>query len=116
VAGLGGTSWTWIEAQRANNKNFAEWFKDFGLSAEDALNQITRYKLQDTNKFKLVISGGIRNPIQGLKAHYLGADYYSAARPFLEKAFLGSDKLIELISDWEKGLRIAMFGCGRKKW
>jgi isopentenyl-diphosphate delta-isomerase len=114
VAGVGGTSWTWIEAKRANNANFVEWFKDWGTTTEEAVR--VSVSVRGDKNCKVIASGGIRNPIQGLKAHLLGADYYSAARPFLEKALISDEETVKLVSDWEKGLRIAMFGCGRKKW
>ncbi len=116
VAGVGGTSWTWIEGKRAGNESLAKWFADFGVTTEEAIRGSVRVRKEAKKKFKIIASGGIRNPIQGLKAHLLGADYYSAARPFLEAALLGSEEAVKLIDDWEKGLRIAMFGIGRKTW
>lgn len=113
IAGVGGTSWTWIEAQRAKNPLFAEWFKDFGVRTEDVLPVVAKVT---KSKTKIVASGGLRSPIQGLKAHLLGADYYSAARPFLETALVSAEATIELIENWQKGLKIAMFGCGMKGW
>ncbi len=112
VAGVGGTSWTWIEGKRANNINLTGWFKDFGYRTDELISTLAIIK----GKAKLVASGGMRNPIQGLKAHILGADYYSAARPFLEPAIRGSEEVIKSLNDWERGLKIAMFGCGMKKW
>lgn len=112
VAGVGGTSWTWIEGRRANNANLTQWFADFGWQTDVILPRLAKIK----GKTKLVASGGIRNPIQGLKAHLLGADYYSAARPFLEPAMTSAEEVEKLVEDWERGLKIAMFGCGMKKW
>jgi isopentenyl-diphosphate Delta-isomerase len=112
TAGVGGTSWTWIDGKRSGNENLTSWFADFGYTTEELVTELAKIK----GKAKLVASGGIRNPIQGLKAHLLGADYYSAARPFLEPAMKSSEEVIKLIRDWERGLKIAMFGCGIKRW
>lgn len=108
VAGVGGTSWAWIEAQRANNLNFSEWFKDFGYQTDYVLKQLAKFK----NKVKLVASGGVRSPVDGLKGLALGAHYYSAAQPFLLAALQGEDAVVELVKNWQEGLKIAMFCCG----
>lgn len=112
VAGVGGTSWTWIEAKRSGKERFEKWFADFGLLTEEAVIGAAKVK----GKAVLVASGGIRNPIQGLKAHLVGADLYSAARPFLMDAIKSSDDVVSALRDWERGLKIAMFGCGMKEW
>lgn len=114
VAGTGGTSWTWIEGKRSGSENLTGWFKDWGISTEDALKSAVRAR--GKRQVKIIASGGIRNPIQGLKAHLLGADLYSAARPFLHPALENDEEVIKVLKDWEKGLRVAMFGCGIKKW
>jgi len=112
TAGVGGTSWTWIEGKRSGNKNLTEWFSDFGLPTDSLISQLAAIK----KEAKLVASGGIRNPIQGLKAHLLGADLYSSARPFLKAALEGAENVQEEVEDWERGLRVAMFGIGAENW
>ncbi|RJR26995.1 type 2 isopentenyl-diphosphate Delta-isomerase [candidate division WWE3 bacterium] len=112
VAGANGTSWAWIEAQRRNSPNLSEWFKSFGISTEESLAYACEYK----DKIKIVASGGIRSPVHGLKARVLGADYYSAALPFLEPALDSPETVINTIKEWEKGLKTAMFATGRKSW
>lgn len=114
VAGVGGTSWTWIEGMRRNNPRLTEWFKDFGITTEESVNFAV--KARGKNVVSIVASGGVRNPIQGLKSHLAGADYYSAARPFLEPAMESVEEVVNTLKDWEDGLRIAMFGIGAKNW
>ena len=113
LAGVGGTSWAWIEGKRAGNDELPDWFKEFGIPTDQLLQSV---KDIPRGKTKLVISGGIRTAIQGLKAHTLGADYYSAAQPFLAPALDNTTAVIELINTWQKGLQIAMFGSGIKSW
>lgn len=115
VAGAGGTSWAWIEAKRAQNKNFETWFKNYGLPTDECISEI--FDMSDKpESMHLVASGGIRSPLEGLKAILLGADLYSAAKPFLESAMQDSpDDLINLLKDWERGLKIAMFCAGLTK-
>jgi len=112
VAGTGGTSWTWIEGTRSGNSRMTEWFADFGLPTEMLVEALGKEKGQTM----LVASGGIRNPIQGLKAGLMGADYYSAAYPFLAAAMTSAEAVSELLTDWQQGLKIALFGIGSRSW
>lgn len=120
VAGTGGTSWAWIEAKRQPGKKgelFADWFSGFGLSTADSLAQVVEVISNNTNsaaKPILIASGGLRSPLSGLKAINMGADYYSAALPFLTAALESSVAVIELIQIWQQGLKTAMFVSGRK--
>jgi isopentenyl-diphosphate Delta-isomerase len=114
VAGVGGTSYAWIEAKRAGNENFQRWFKDFGIATPEAVRQCVAAK---TNPDQIIIaSGGVRSPVDGLKARLLGANLFSAAVPFLRPAIDSPEAVIKEIEDWKQGLRIAMFATGRSVW
>ncbi len=114
TAGVGGTSYAWVEAERSHNEDFARWFKEFGISTDQSLLQAVSVK---TKPDQIVIaSGGVRSPLDGLKARALGADLFSAAVPFLKPAMNSSDELIAIIENWKKGLRVAMFVSGAKNW
>jgi isopentenyl-diphosphate delta-isomerase len=114
TASVGGTSYAWVEAQRAHNSDFAEWFKDFGVPTDQSVLQAAQARAK---KDQLVItSGGIRSPLDGLKCRALGADLFSAAVPFLAPAMESAEAVIEVIEDWKNGLRIAMFATGTKNW
>lgn len=112
VAGVGGTSYSWIEAKRANSENLADWFKSVGVATDRAIVDISKFK----SSISVIASGGIRTPFDTLKAAALGADYYSFARPLLQKAIISSDDTVEYIEEFQKGLQIAMFSCGIKNW
>jgi len=112
VAGVGGTSYAWVEAKRANNNDFAEWFKDLGITTEQSIRAIAPIK----GSAKLVASGGIRSPIEGYKAHLIGADLYASTRPFLQAALVSSDAVNDVIENWQRGLRVAMFATGTASW
>lgn len=112
VAGVGGTSYSWIEAKRSKSEHLAEWFKSVGITTDEAIIGISKIK-QST---ALVASGGVRTPLDALKSHVLGADYYSMARPLLQKSIISSDDTIEYIKEFQKGLEIALFSCGCKSW
>lgn len=111
VAGRGGTSWAWIEAVRNKKDVFAEWFKDVGFDTDVLVKAVADLNLD----ISLVASGGVRNPVDGLKALLLGADYYSAAHPFLEPAMTSAEEVVELLKEWQKGLQVAMFVSGMRK-
>jgi isopentenyl-diphosphate delta-isomerase len=114
VAGVGGTSYAWVEAERSQNDDFAKWFKSFGIPTDQSVIEASNAR---TNKQQLVIaSGGVRSPIDGLKSHALGADLFSAAVPFLEPAMTSVESIVAVIENWKQGLRIAMFAAGVRDW
>ncbi len=114
VAGVGGTSYAWVEAERAHNDAFTKWFQDFGIPTNQCIAEVSRAK---TSKGQLVIaSGGIRSPLDGLKARALGADLFSAAVPFLQPAMASAEAVIATVEQWKKGLSIGMFASGVQDW
>lgn len=110
VAGTGGTSWSWIEAKRGTSQNYDTWFKEYGIPTDIAVQECA--DICDENGVTLVASGGVRSPIDGLKALFMGADFYSAAQPFLEAALDSDEAVLNVLREWEKGLRVAMFTAG----
>jgi isopentenyl-diphosphate Delta-isomerase len=114
VAGVGGTSYAWVEAERSHNEAYAQWFKSFGVPTDRAIGEAARAR---TSSGQLVIaSGGIRSPLDGLKSRALGADLFSAAVPFLRPAMDSSEVLIATIKNWQQGLKIAMFASAASDW
>lgn len=112
VAGLGGTSYGWVEAQRADNDYFARWFKNVGIPTDEAVALAAKHK---GDSF-VVASGGMRSPVAALKARALGADYYSTARSFLKRAVKSLEDTIDTVNLAQRGLQIAMFSCGVTNW
>jgi isopentenyl-diphosphate delta-isomerase len=115
TAGVGGTSYAWVEAERAKNDDMATWFKSYGVPTDKSVLESCSAKV---NAEQLVIaSGGLRSPVDGLKAAALGADLFSAAVPFLESAMQDSpDEIIKVVENWKHGLKIAMFASGITTW
>ncbi len=109
-AGTGGTSWAWVEATRAQNKEFQDWFKEFGYRADELL---PKYAKLPVTK---VVSGGIRTPVEAVKAGAFGADFYSMAQPFLAPALISAEAVAETIKNFQKGLQITLFSCGCPSW
>lgn len=112
IAGVGGTSWAWIESRRAENPRFESWFKSVGWPTDVALASVVPIR----GTAKVVASGGIRSPLQGLKARLLGADYYAAAEPFLRPALESATAVTELVRDFQRGLAIGLFSIGAASW
>jgi isopentenyl-diphosphate delta-isomerase len=114
VAGVGGTSYAWVEAERAHNDDFAKWFKTFGVPTDQSI--VAAAGARTTEQQLVIASGGIRSPLDGLKAHALGADLFSAAVPFLSPAMESAESVVRLIENWKQGLRVAMFAGGAADW
>lgn len=111
-AGVGGTSWAWVEARRAENLFYQEWFKDFGYRSDTLIEQ---YQELTGDVYK-VVSGGVRTPIEVVKAGALGAHMYSMAQPFLKPALESPEAVSEMIQLWERAVRTILFGCGCASW
>jgi isopentenyl-diphosphate delta-isomerase len=116
VAGTGGTSYAWVEAQRAHNDDFAGWFKAFGIPTDQSLREVARARARTRADQLVIASGGVRSPVDGLKARALGADLFSAAVPFLGPAIQSPEAIIEVIENWKRGLRIALFATACRDW
>ena len=112
--GVGGTSYAWVEAERARQPAFGEWFKTYGVPSDQAVQQAASAK-QRPNQL-VIASGGVRSPLDGLVAHALGADLFSAAAPFLEPAMTSAEAVINQLNDWQRGLQIALFASGCADW
>ncbi len=111
-AGVGGTSWAWVEAKRAANPDFEAWFKSFGYPTDRLLAAYQDLK----GDFVKIVSGGVRTPVQALKARALGADFYSFAQPLLTPALQSPEAVKEYLELWRHGLQIALFACGCRSW
>ncbi len=114
VAGVGGTSYAWVEAKRAHNNDFCNWFKSVGIPTDKAVEMCSEVTTSDEQI--IVASGGVRSPVDGLISRALGADLFSAASPFLEPAMTSPEAIIEVIQNWQQGLRVIMFSAGLNDW
>lgn len=116
TAGVGGTSYAWVEAARAENTDYKTWFKTIGVPTDESIVQVAAMRDAVSPNNLVIASGGLRSPIDGLKARALGADLFSAAVPFLEPAMQSSEDVIAVMNNWKQGLKIAMFASGAKNW
>jgi len=111
VAGLGGTSWAAVEAERAlrpADREVAMAFASWGIPTAASLAMV-RAALPDTT---LIASGGIRNGVDAAKAICLGADLVGQAAGVLRDATLSTAAVIEHFDIVIRQLRIACFCTG----
>jgi isopentenyl-diphosphate delta-isomerase len=107
TAGVGGTSWARIEAQRSRDLEIGELFADWGIPTPESIRQ-----LREIPGLTIIGSGGVRNGIEAAKAIALGADLVGMAQPFLIAADESADAVVEKARRVARELKIAMFCVG----
>jgi isopentenyl-diphosphate delta-isomerase len=106
-AGVGGTSWARIEAQRARDLEIGEVFADWGLPTPVCLQELRRIP-----GLTLIGSGGVRNGVDVAKAIAMGAHLVGLAQPFLVAARESADRAVDQAQRMARELKIAMFCLG----
>ncbi len=111
TAGVGGTSWSRVEALRAQDSQArAIGLALGGLGIPTIESLLT---CRDAFPDRTVIaSGGIRTAIDMAKALALGADAVACALPFLKAAAISETAVHELIEEIIAALRTIHFVCG----
>ncbi|RME87337.1 MAG: type 2 isopentenyl-diphosphate Delta-isomerase, partial [Planctomycetota bacterium] len=114
VAGVGGTSWAYIEAMRQDDpiaRATGIHLKSFGVPTAKSI-QICREVFPD--KY-IVGSGGIRTGLDAAKALALGADMVAFALPMLKAAEFSYEEMVLKIRQMIHELKTVMFITGSKK-
>ena len=110
VSGAGGTSWAGVEYYRGADALLSEKFWDWGIPTVLCLEE-----LRDISQMTIIASGGVRDGLDMAKSIALGADLAGAASPFLKALFHPQEgTLDQVIEQWEKQFRMAMFLTGCK--
>jgi isopentenyl-diphosphate delta-isomerase len=104
TAGVGGTSWARIEAQRAHDLETGELFAGWGIPTPESIRQLRRI-----DGVTIIGSGGLRSGVDVAKALALGADLAGLAQPFLEAAIESAERVGQRIDRIVRELKIAMF-------
>jgi isopentenyl-diphosphate delta-isomerase len=104
TAGVGGTSWARIEAQRAQDADIGELFAGWGLSTPESIRQLRRIE-----GVTIIGSGGLRSGLDVAKAIALGSDLAGMAQPFLEAAIDSAERVARRIDRIVHELKITMF-------
>lgn len=113
VAGVGGTSWARVEAERGDERlrRIAAPFFDWGIPTAEAVSAMARIMRPGT---VLVASGGVRHGLDVARAIRLGADLAGQAAGALPAAQEGAEALVAHLSEAVEQLRIAMFCTGSR--
>lgn len=111
VAGLGGTSWARVEAERGDERlrRIAAPFFDWGIPTAEAVAAMAPVMRPGT---ALIASGGVRHGLDVARAVRLGADVAGQAAGALPAARESAEALAGHLSDVIQQLRIAMFCTG----
>jgi isopentenyl-diphosphate delta-isomerase len=114
VSGLGGTHWGRIEGARAGDGSLqgtaSETFAEWGESTVDSV-VAARRELNGADT-EIWASGGVRTGLDAAKLIALGAHQVGFAKPALEAALVGGDKLRQWMATREYELRVALFCTG----
>jgi isopentenyl-diphosphate delta-isomerase len=106
VSGRGGTDFLRIENDRRPGGDYG-YLTGFGQSAPACL--LDAASLDADSRPTLFASGGVRNPLDVLKALALGAEAVGVAGAFLSTVVeVGAEGLIELIGSWQRHTRELM--------
>ncbi|PUA31971.1 MAG: type 2 isopentenyl-diphosphate Delta-isomerase [Candidatus Terraquivivens tikiterensis] len=114
VGGAGGTNWTLIERIRALERGFLEnaaigkTFMEWGIPTAAAT--IEAYA---STRIPVISSGGIRSGLDVAKSIAIGASMAGIARPLLQQAVVGPDRVLMVLRQFISELKTAMFltGC-----
>lgn len=110
VSGTGGTSWSYVEAQRSSSdelKKLGEVFADWGNDTCQCLVDCSKI-----DSIRLISSGGVRSGVDVAKSLVMGADIAAMARPFLLAACTSDAAVERFIKQTIQELKVAMFGIG----
>jgi isopentenyl-diphosphate delta-isomerase len=111
VAGLGGTSWARVEAERGDAalRRIASPFHDWGIPTAESLRMVA--PVMPAGRV-LVASGGVRHGLDVARAIRLGADLAGQAAQTLVAARDSTEALVAHFDEVTLQLRIAMFCTG----
>ncbi|KAK7198406.1 isopentenyl-diphosphate delta-isomerase (type II) [Novymonas esmeraldas] len=116
VSGCGGTSWAWIEGRRQSyeveEENIGYLFRDIGIPTDICLRESA--PLTVNGDLHLIAGGGIRNGLDIAKTLMMGAEFTTAAMPFLAAALESPEAVRKVIQRIRQELRVSMFTCGAR--
>lgn len=110
-AGLGGTSWALVEAERQTDEDLEDFAKSFGNLGIPTVDCLLDYRKNEI-ECPIIASGGLRSGLDVFKSLALGANLAGMALPFIKAANAGSDAIHQLIERIVLELKIAMFNTG----
>ena len=121
VSGRGGTNFVAIEnARRARGANVLgirgnyDYLANWGLTTVESLRDIRNCEALKSDPVEIFASGGVRTPLDVVRALALGASAVGVAGEFLHTlVHEGEDALAQQITEWQEQIRVimALLGC-----
>ena len=123
VSGRGGTNFVAIEnARRARGANVCgenargdySYLVNWGLATVESLRDIRNCEALKSDPVEIFASGGVRTPLDVVRALALGASAVGVAGEFLHTlVHEGEDALAQQITEWQEQIRVimALLGC-----
>jgi isopentenyl-diphosphate delta-isomerase len=112
ISGYGGTHWGRIEGGRAQGherlERASQIFGDWGIPTVESL--LTAVALEPP--YAIWASGGVRSGLDAAKLLAMGAELVGFAKPLIEAALQGEQKLDKVMESLEFELKTAMFCSG----
>ncbi len=115
VSGVGGTSWSGVEAYRAEEAGDLESLEMGRLFWGWGIPTTVSIVESASTGAEVIASGGVRNGIDVAKSLALGATLAGAALPFLEPATRDSSDVVKALKAFVRTIRISMFLTGSKR-
>lgn len=109
-AGLGGTSWSLVEAERHSDQRMATLAREFSNWGIPTVSCLLDYRKHDLTK-NIIASGGIRSGLDIFKSIALGAQLAGMALPLLKAGSQGSETLQIFIDNIIRELKVTMFNA-----
>lgn len=113
VSGRGGTNFVTIENARRLRGGY-DYLADWGLTTVESLIDIQKCDALKADPVEIFASGGVRTPLDVVRALALGASAVGVAGEFLHTLMHeGEDALLQQILDWQEQIRVimALLGC-----
>ena len=114
VSGVGGTSWSGVEAYRSEevgdtqSQQMGKLFWSWGIPTPASIVECR------SSGAVVIASGGVRSGIDVAKSMALGASMAGIALPLLAPASRSSKDVVKTLESYVRALRIAMFLTGSK--
>lgn len=114
VSGLGGTSWSGVEAYRAEEAGdieslqMGQIFWGWGIPTPVSIVECSSVGAE------VIASGGVRNGIDVVKSLAIGASLAGTALPLLAPATRDSAEVVKSLKGFVRAIRIAMFLTGSR--
>lgn len=109
ISGRGGTNFAYIENERRNNT--LSYLNEWGQTTVTSLLSVGRY----INDVEIIASGGVRNPLDMIKALILGAKGVGMSGAVLRLAETNTvDEMVEILNNWKKECKIIMCALNAK--